>query len=156
MSVYKQALDLVASQVKTLADAIDPSIVPEAAIPVQRLDWDYVKDKLVTVCYDEDAVYSQNSTTNERDMRGYPIYVVFCLPGRSAQWDTRREDIFDLKEDIRAYYNFQRTMTAVSATSVNENQTRVIDSGPSPPAAIRAQKDVHVLTIIAWFLEPRG
>lgn len=153
-AVYKQALDIVATDVKTLADAIDANLTTQASIPVRALDWSDIGHNLIQICFDEDAIEYSEEGTNERDHWMYPCYVMFALPKR-PHWDTLRNNVHKLKQQIRRHFNNKRRMSTVSDTGTNANTTKVTDRAPEPPADFKSTKDVHGLTVWARFLEPR-
>lgn len=153
-SVYKQALDQVASQVKTLADAVDTDLTPNTTIPVRSLDWDDINHNLVEVCWLEDVREHGNRGNNERDEYSYPCVVLFVL-SKKPHWDTNRNNIHKLKQSIRAYFHNRRRMGSVSETQVNELPCMVEDNSPQPRGKLAKHKDVHSLTIWCWFLQPR-
>jgi hypothetical protein len=153
-SVYKQTLDIMAAQVKTLADAISPLLVTEKTVPLRKLDWADLKNFAgICLSYDEDAIQQAPDSTNERDVWGYPVYVFQIYPPR-PHWDERQEFTHDLKQAIRRYYNFKRRMSAVVDTGTNELQCRLVERTPSPPANIGLE--VHSQTVVCWFIEPRS
>ncbi len=154
-SVYDQAIDIVATDVKTLADAIDATITTESTIDSGSIDWDEITRNILYIAFDWNAVVTGRLDTNERTARGYPIYVMFSMPKRGDR-DPRRKNLFDLREDIRQYFHRRRRMGTVSATGVHELLSMCRDGGPTPPADVRKNRDINALTIFAWFMEPHG
>lgn len=154
-SVYNQALAIVATAVKTEADAISSTLTPEAAIPVRALDWEDIGQHLLAICWDMDAIEYSDEGTSDRDHIGYPCYMIIAEPKR-PQMDQLRKDVFSLKQEVRQKFNHQRTMAAVTSTNVSENLTRVENRIPKPPPSLSIDKYIHGLTIWARFLEPRG
>ena len=153
--VYKQGLDTIATQVKTLADAIDTTLVPETAIMPRKLDWDDLQNfPGVALCWSEDVDHRDSLGTSDRDARAYPAYIIMKAPQR-FQWDNRQENLTLLKQNLARYFNHKRRLGAVSDTGTNQFTCRVLDSGPTPPRRVRAKWDVHTLTILMWLLEPR-
>lgn len=152
-SLYKQTLDILARQTKSLADAIDRGLVTESTVPLRRLDWRILKDYAgLVLAWDDKALEHSPDSTNERDMRGYPGYFLFIMPPRPG-WDERQEFYQQLKQSIRRYYNYRRRMGDIQDTDVNEIQCRVVENFPQPPREFGAEVDG--LTVISWYLEPR-
>lgn len=149
-SLYRQTLNIMASQGKNLADAVDSNMVMEEAVPVVQLDWELLNNYRGTVlAWDSKAIEHSPDSTNERDVRGYPGYFLFIY-APDPPWD---ELVPNLKQSLRRYYNYKRRMAGVTDTDVNEIQCRALESYPQPPRGFHAAVDG--LTVIAWYLEPR-
>lgn len=153
-SVLDLSLDIVATDIQTLADAIDLDITTEPAVEVSSIDWDDFQRNLVSIAWRWNSDEAERKVTNLRDMRGYTIYVVFAVPKRSFR-DERRFRISELKEDIRQFYNRRRRMAGVVKAGVNELSCRCFDGGLPIPGGIRQDRDIQVLSIHCWYLEPR-
>ena len=149
-SLYKQTLDLFASQGKTLADAVVANMVMETSIPIVPLDWGLlVNYRGVVLSWDDKLMESSADSTVCRDARGFPGYFLFIY-APDPPWD---EYVPSLKQSLRRYYNHSRRMTTVSDTGTNELQCRVLETYPRPPRDFHPAVDG--LTVIAWYLEPR-
>ena len=153
-SVYDQALAIVATDVKTLADAVDTALTTESTIPVTAVNWDDLAQNIISIAYDFNAVESASRMTSEADMRGYPAYVVMAVQKRDLR-DTLYKNLSNIKEDIRRYFNHRRRMSSISLTGVREQGCRVRDGGLRPPRSITDGMHVHVITVMMWFLESR-
>ena len=157
-SVYDQTLDTVATQLKTLADAVSTSLVPESAIEVRPFDWEDISAHHpgVTLRYLEGIAGEPDvlQPTNEREVNGYPCVVVCTLPKRTMR-DDRAKWIHAFLQSVRRYFQSRRRLSAVSDTGTNELTTTVTEGAPSPPGSVRLDKIVHALTVWGWFIEPR-
>lgn len=156
-SIYDQALDIVAGQLKTLADAVDANLTPENAITPRRFDWQDIQSfDGVTLRYlDEPQQWSTELLdTNAASNSAYPMFMV-CSWNSSMYRDDRTKKFHQFIEDVRKYYHHQRRLDAVSVTGVRVHPTTVRDGGPDPPTDWRLNKTVKMLTIIGWFLQAR-
>lgn len=149
-SLYKQALDLMASQAKHLADGVVNNMVMETAIPLVPLNWSLLENyRGVVLAWDDKPSEYSPGSTNCRDARGYPAYFLFIY-APDPPWD---EYVPSLKQALRRYYNHRRRMTPIVDVDVTELPCRVLESFPKPPQSFKP--DVDGLTVIAWFHEPR-
>lgn len=157
-SVMDQAADLIASQVKTIADGTASWLVPESSITPRRFDWqDIAAHPGVSVRYPDNPAKFANITqdTNAATNVAYPIYVV-------VHWDTgpnrdaRAKAVHSFLQEVRKYYHHKRTLGGVSATGVRENSTTVRNGGPEPPEDLAFNGAIDILTIMCWFLEDKS
>lgn len=156
-AIYKQALGRVIAQLPQIGDGLSPLVADTSVFDKAReLDWDDVVELGgLTVRFDSNAIREDTEGTNERDIYGYPCFVIH------AQGATREmgDDIHSIEKffrDVRRYYHNKRRMGLVSETGVNELPCKVAN-GPRPSANFLRQHGAKVrsLTIWAWFLEPR-
>lgn len=150
-AVHDQALDIVASQIKTLADAIDVDLTPESAIPVRWLDAEDITSHLVVVGIMHPVDYSDTETTNERDVWVYPIPVYFLLPHRPNR-DNRSNKLRQLRQSVRRYYQHRRRFDDVSDTGTSQLPCYIRDKAPDLKSD---DKIVESVLILARFLETR-
>jgi len=156
-SVYDRSLDIVAEQITTLANAIDPMFLTERLEP-REFDWDDINNYPgVSLRYVEDPeiLAQMVEDTNVSTNVGYPIVIVANWSSGSFR-DGRRKKMRNLFESIRRYYSFQRRLQSANIDNVaRENSCTVRIGGPNPPPGFKPKRGVAMLTIIGWFMEAR-
>lgn len=156
-SVYDQALDIICSTVKTLADAVDTALIPENALVPKRFDWqDIAAYPGISIRYSDEHAEFANIThdTNAATNVAYPVFIVVHWD-TGPKRDTRAKNVNTFLQSVRKTFHHKRTLGSVSFSGVWENSTTVKNGGPSAPADVNMNGAVDIITIMCWFLEDK-
>lgn len=150
MNVYQRSLEEVARQLQVIGtDRMfsDP-------IAIRELDWDdVVKVGGVTLRYDLNQVRENQEGTNERDIYGYPCFLVIAH-GWRLQLADEVPSVGDFLQKVRAYFHNRRRMGQVIEPGATQLPSTVT-AGPQTPERYHDAK-IITRTIWAWFIESRA